>query len=133
MPPDATVNLTPAQFDSFARVLIAAFREVMEPAAAPRPDLVTVGETSDHKLDVRVFCPTCLGERGSRWPSHGIYWWGYDAEKPDRPKRHTVRVQHPDALKTISYDAQAVREGLESGTHGKQCIHCGVKLAVMAA
>lgn len=115
------------------RELVTAFREVMEPSSVPRPELVTVGETSDPKLDSKVYCPQCLGDRGSRWNSHGLYWWGYDPEKPDRPKRHSVRVIHPDVRKTMTYDAQAVRAGLETGTHGKQCLQCGTKLATLVA
>lgn len=116
-----------------AQDLITAFREVMEPASVPRPELVTVGETSDPKLDVKVYCPQCLGDRGGRWNSHGLYWWGYDPEKPERPKRHSMRVIHPDVRKTMTYDAQAVKTGLEKGTHGKQCIQCGTKLATLAS
>lgn len=113
--------------------LITAFREVMEPAAIPRPDLVTVGETSDPKLDTVVYCPQCLGDRGGRWNPHSIFWWGYDPEKPDRPKRHSVRILHPDVRKTLTYDAHAVKVGLEKGTHGKQCLQCGAKLSALAA
>jgi hypothetical protein len=102
----------------------------MEPSAAPRPELVTVGETSDPKLDAKVFCAQCLGERGSGWNPHSVYWWGFDPERPDRPKRNTVRVQHPDVTKTMSYDAQGVRVGLSAGTHGKQCMQCGKRITV---
>lgn len=130
MPTDNVV-LTPEQFAEFSKVLVTAFREVMEPAALPRPELVTVGETSDEKLDIRVFCPNCLRERGSQWNSHSNYFWGFDPEKPDRPKRHTAKVFHPEVPKTMSYDAQAARAGLEAGTHGKQCLQCGAKLTVL--
>lgn len=110
--------------------LVKAFREVMEPASPPRPELVTVGETSDPKLDVKVFCGQCLGERGSGWPSHSQYWWSFDPERPSLPKRNTLRIIHPDTPKLMSYDAAAVKHGLETGTHGKQCLQCGKRLAV---
>lgn len=126
--PSESITFTPDQFNLFLRMQVAAFREVMEPAPLPRPELVTVGETSDPKLDGLVLCPACLGDRGSRWNAHSIYFWGHDPEHPDRLKRHSVRVHHPEVRKTISYDAQAVRAGLENGLHGKQCIACGAKM-----
>jgi hypothetical protein len=131
MAAEPTFTFTESQFAEFSRVLVHSFRQVMEPAAAPSPELVTVGETSEHKLDVQVLCSDCLRERGSSWMAHSVYHWGFDPEKPDRPKRHTVRVFHPEAPKIISYDAQAVKAGLEAGTHGKQCLQCGKKLAIL--
>lgn len=133
MPATDAVTLTPEQFSQFAKVLVSAFREVMEPAAMPRPELVTVGETSDPKFDKLLFCPACLGERGPRWNSHSVYYWGANPERPEMPKRHSMRVVHPDVVKTMSYDAQSARAGLKAGTHGKQCLQCGAKLSVMAA
>jgi hypothetical protein len=130
MAPEVPESFT---LDAFSRAMVAAFREAMEPAPLPKPELVTVGETSDPKLDQLVFCPNCLGERGSRWQDHTIYFWAYDPAHPDKPKRMSVTHEHPEAKKTISYDARAVREGLDKGTHGKQCIACGSRLQVLAA
>jgi hypothetical protein len=123
----------PFTLQELADTLVTSFREVMEPAALPRPELVTVGETADPKLDILIFCPDCRNERGLRWNSHGVYFWGYDPENPDRPKRNSIRINHPEVRKTISYDAQAVREGLKKGTHGKQCLHCGARMSPLAA
>lgn len=131
--PIESVTLTSDQFAQFSKVLVSAFREVMEPAAMPRPELVTVGETSDVKLDAKLYCAACLGERGPRWNSHGVYFWGFDPDRPEVPKRNVMKVMHPDVRKTISYDAQVARAGLASGTHGKQCLQCGTKLPVLAA
>jgi hypothetical protein len=134
MPVEPTAfTFTPAQFSQFLEMQVKAFREVMEPTAMPRPELVTIGETSDVKLDRRLFCGYCLGDRGPRWNPHAIYYWGYDPEKADVPKRNTVRVLHPEVPKTISYDANMAKAGLEAGTHGKQCLQCGAKLNVIAA
>lgn len=115
-----------------AQALVKSFREVMEPAVGPRPELVTVGETSDPQLDVVAFCADCLGERGPRWNSHSVYWWGYDPERPDRPKRHSIKITHPDVRKALSYDQAAIKAGLDNGTHGKQCIQCGAKMRIAA-
>lgn len=127
------IALSPDQFAQWSKVLVTAFREVMEPASMPRPELVTVGETSDPKLDQRLYCHNCLGERGPRWNSHGVFYWGFDPDRPDVPKRHVAKVSHPEVLKTMSYDATVAKAGLEAGTHGKQCLQCGNKLAVLAA
>lgn len=111
-----------ASFQTLAEALAAREVAVAEPTGI---ELVTVGETSDPKLDRRVFCRDCLDVRypaektepptgGSAWGSH------YTSTGGARQK-----VEHPRKPKILTYDKRIVVAGLAAGTHGKQCLQCG--------
>lgn len=112
------------------QALLDALRGAMQPPIAEKVEVVTVGQTSEAKLDRLIFCPDCLGRDGPAWGTHMIYWLAADPTRPGQVKRVEVPHAHPQVKKTLSYDAISVREGLKEGTHGKQCIQCGAKLGV---
>src|SRR5258708_1220533 len=89
--------------------LVNALPRATEPDPQPIPEVVTVGETSDIKVDRKIYCPDCLGKDGPTWGTHEVYWITGDPERPGRLKRQSVKVAHPPVLKTLSYDARAVR------------------------
>ena len=118
--------------------LVLALRQAIEPEPSPPAEIVTVGETSDSKLDQLIYCHDCLppelggSKDGSPWMGWMAYWWAADETRPGQLKRVENPFNHPNKRKKLSYDARAVREGLEKGTHGKQCLQCGNKLKVTA-
>src|SRR5215472_12901516 len=120
-----------SQVESFIQQIAQALRLASEPATPPPSEIVTVGESSDPKLDRLVYCSDCLDSKdGSPWPPHKLYFWVNDEARPGRLKRIENLHAHPAVRKTLSYDARAAREGIEKGTHGKQCIQCGHPLRV---
>lgn len=134
--PTAAANkaaAAPTGVEALTQAILDALRGAAQPEAPPAPDLVTIGETSDPKLDRLIFCPDCLGKDGPAWGDHEMYWLAADPERPGRIKRMSYKVAHPQVPKTISYDARSVKEGLDAGTHGKQCLQCGAKLHSAAA
>lgn len=114
--------------EALTAALLAALRGAAQPDVPPTLEIVTVGETSDPKLDRLIFCPDCLGRDGPSWGDHEMYWLAADPERPGRIKRMSYKVAHPQVPKTISYDQRTVKDGLDAGTHGAQCLQCGAKL-----
>lgn len=116
--------------EDLARVLMGA----INPEPPPPAEVVTVGETSDIKLDRLLYCPDCLDPRmGPSWGTHYTHRIIEDPEKPGQPKRIATPWAHPRSTKILSYDQRAARDGLESGKLGKQCLQCGAKLHGVAA
>lgn len=118
----------PITVESLSQALLEALRNASQPEPPPAVDIVTIGQTSDPNMDRLVFCPDCLGRDGPSWGSHEVFWLANDPERPGRIKRVSYKVAHPQVPKTISYDANTVRKGLDAGTHGKQCLQCGAVL-----
>lgn len=131
MPPAAAAATAdrPMFGPELIQALAEALRLATQPALPQKLEVVTVGETSDPALDRLVYCPDCLGREGPAWGSHKNFWLTADPTRPGQVMRVETLHAHPRVRKTLSYDAISVREGLDKGTHGKQCIQCGTRMA----
>jgi hypothetical protein len=113
---------------SWVHELVGALREAIDPAQPDRIEVATVDYDNLTALDRAVFCVNCLSKDGSSWMGWKKFWHAADQERPGRIKRIEEAHNHPEVRKTLSYDAKGVREGLDKGTYGKQCIQCGIAL-----
>lgn len=119
-----------ATVQDLTEALLGALRLANQADPPPTLDIVTIGQTSDRKLDRLVFCPDCLGRDGPAWGSHEVYFMAADEARPGQVKRVAILHPHPQVRKTISYDQSVVKAGLDDGTYGKQCLQCGHALQV---